>query len=74
MQWEYYTHKVEVEGFMGGHVDVAKIDKQLNELGREGWELVAAEDTNSFEGSSRYVLFIFKRMVEQTAGRGPTGR
>ena len=60
-RWEYYTYKVEAEGLIGGHVDVEKIDQRLNELGREGWELVAVCDTNSFEGSSRYVLFSFKR-------------
>ncbi len=70
MQWEYYTHKVEAQGFMGGHVDVEKIDKELNELGLDGWELVAVCDTNGFEGSSRYVLFTFKRPMRQTGVRG----
>ena len=62
MQWEYRTVKLEAKGWlMGGRVDEGQLDNMLNELGRSGWELVSAFDTNMNQGQTRDVLVIFKR-------------
>jgi hypothetical protein len=60
--WEYKTVELAAEmTFLGGKVDPAKLDALLNDLGRQGWELVSAFDTNWGYGATRFVLAIFKR-------------
>ncbi len=60
-RWEYRTLKIDTSGIMGGKIDEVSLDQQMNSLGMDGWELVAAFDTNRAEGASRHVLAIFKR-------------
>jgi len=62
MRWEYMTLKLAAEGwFLGGKLDVEKLDSQLNALGRDGWEVVSAFDTNQADGASRDIVVILKR-------------
>jgi len=61
MKWEYKTIKLATKGFTGGKFDETKLDKLLNELGSQGWELVSAFDTNQGYGETRDVVVIFKR-------------
>jgi hypothetical protein len=49
------------KGFFGGKVDFQALSDKLNELGEEGWEVVAMEDTNMYEGASRSIVIILKR-------------
>ena len=60
-QWEYKSVKINTHGWMGGILDTEKFDEMLNALGRDGWELVVAFDTNLNEGASREVVATFKR-------------
>jgi len=61
-KWEYFTLKLATKGwFVGGELDVDKLDTHLNDLGAEGWEVVAAFDTNQFKGASRDIVVILKR-------------
>ena len=62
-QWEYWTLKVDTKGLLGGKVDEGGLDRMLNEAGGEGWELVTALDTSQANGSTRHILFTFKRPV-----------
>jgi hypothetical protein len=62
--WEYKTVKLETKGLLGGKVDEAQLDTMMNDLGREGWELAAALDTNQAYGQTRDVVAIFKRPGE----------
>jgi hypothetical protein len=60
--WEYKTIKAGVDSsWLGGKVDETKLEARLNELGRDGWELVVAFDTNMAQGQTRDVVAIFKR-------------
>jgi len=59
--WEYKTIELAAHGFLGGKVDREKFDLMLNDVGRDGWELVAAFDTNQGYGATRDVIAIFKR-------------
>ncbi|MEW6237163.1 MAG: DUF4177 domain-containing protein [Candidatus Omnitrophota bacterium] len=59
--WEYKTIKLGTHGMMGGKLDEEKLDGLMNKLGRDGWELVAAFDTNQAYGASRDIVAIFKR-------------
>lgn len=61
MRWEYKTIKLKAKGFLGGKFDELQLDGVMNDLGREGWELAAAFDTNEAYGSTRDVVVIFKR-------------
>jgi hypothetical protein len=61
MKWEYKTIKLEATGFMGGKIDEAQLDRRMNELGAQGWELGAAFDTDVSGGGTRDVVVIFKR-------------
>jgi len=61
MQWEYKTAKLAAKGLMGGKVDEAQLDRMMNELGAQGWELSAALDTDVAGGGTRDVIVIFKR-------------
>ena len=61
MSWEYKTIKLRAKGFIGGKFDEVRLDAVMNDLGREGWELAAAFDTNEAYGSTRDVVVIFKR-------------
>jgi hypothetical protein len=62
-RWEYKTIKLSTSGFLGGNLDTGAFDNLLNGLGRDGWELVSAFDTNQSYGASRDVVAVFKRPV-----------
>lgn len=62
MRWEYKVFKLAATGFwVGGKLDEARFQEMLNELGREGWELVSAFDTNQGHGTTRDVVSVLKR-------------
>jgi hypothetical protein len=60
-KWEYKTIKVDTKGMLGGILDTTAFDGALNQLGNDGWELVAAFDTNQSYGASREAIAVFKR-------------
>ncbi|HWK55104.1 MAG TPA: DUF4177 domain-containing protein [Hyphomicrobiales bacterium] len=41
MRWEYKVVRFKKGSFMTGQLDMQELEQQLNELGREGWELVS---------------------------------
>jgi len=63
MTWEYRTVMVAAEwaSLMGGKMDSSRLDQTMNEAGRDGWELVAAFDTNMAQGRTHSAVLIFKR-------------
>lgn len=64
MKWEYGTVKVAATGFVGGKLDEDAFTAHLNDLGDEGWELVAVLGTNQGGGTTRDVVAVFKRPRE----------
>lgn len=60
-QWEYFTLKMELSGFLGGKLDTEEFDRNLNKLGEEGWELVSCFCTNASNGYSRDAIAVLKR-------------
>ena len=63
-KWEYQSIKLAATGwFPGGEVDEGELDSNMNALGRDGWELVSAFDTNTAQGQSLDVIVIFKRKL-----------
>lgn len=62
MKWEYKTIKLQAYGFLGGKIDEGGLDKMMNDLGDQGWEISGAFDTNMQAGTTRDVVIIFKRL------------
>ena len=60
-KWEYRTIKVDTKGILGGILDTTAFDGVLNQLGADGWELIAAFDTNQSYGASREAIATLKR-------------
>ena len=63
--WEYKSIKLATSGIFGGKVDLERLDAELNELGRQGWEVVTAFGTNMSGGDSREVIVTFKRPMSE---------
>jgi hypothetical protein len=61
MRWEYRTIKMKIAGWFGSNVDVQELADALNELGREGWELVSTLDLDTGHGHSSELVAVFKR-------------
>lgn len=60
MQWQYMIENLDVGGTVKRNLD-PKDAEQLNKLGKEGWELVAAPMLASGNGISSRIGLIFKR-------------
>jgi hypothetical protein len=59
--WDYKTIHMEAGGLVSPKLDQASLESQLNELGREGWELVGVVGTNDHGGKTRTILAVLKR-------------
>jgi len=64
MKGEYKTLKMATTGFSGGKLDEDTFTDHINDLGDQGWELVAAFDTKQAGGQTRDVIVVFKRPAE----------
>ena len=63
-RWSYATVMFEPGGLFGGKLDGDVFQAKLNEYGAQRWELVSVFDTNRSEGSTRYVVAVFKRPAD----------
>jgi len=63
-KWEYQTLTLEATGLLGGKIDVEGYKKSLNEMGREGWELIEQVASAQGYGYTRYIICTFKRELE----------
>lgn len=66
-RFEYHTLDVPVDNDIWGgksKIDTQKLSDALNELGKEGWELVSSVDLNIAYGASKSVLFMLKRELQ----------
>ena len=60
IQWEYKTIAIKPKSiWSGAFQDNDAMDKILNELGKEGWELVST----FFNSSNFQIVSIFKRPI-----------
>lgn len=62
-RWEYCVHKFSPTGWVGGKVDAASLERSLNDLGAQGWEVTGVIETNQYEGATRHVVVLLKRPV-----------
>ncbi|HUT02631.1 MAG TPA: DUF4177 domain-containing protein [bacterium] len=63
MKWEYKTLKLAATGFSGGKINQAKLERSINVLGSEDWELVTSFVTAQGSGYTKDVFLLFKREV-----------
>lgn len=63
-KFEYKVIEFKPGGFWGTKLDAVDIETQLNKMGEEGWELLNSLDTNEYNGATKKLLFIFKRLRE----------
>ncbi len=63
-KYEYQTRMIDAKGFFGGKVNIEQYTAELNEMGREGWELIETTASNQDFGSTRYLICVFKRELE----------
>jgi hypothetical protein len=45
----------------GGKVNFQELSEVLNELGRDGWEVINGTDINRYQGETGNVMIILKR-------------
>lgn len=65
-KWEYRTVYFDMHSGFGSQpkLDHTLVDKKLNELGKEGWELVTAFGKDETEGWTKVVYCILKRPMD----------
>lgn len=66
MKWEYKTIKMTTHTtFNAGKPSEGAFDRAMNELGEQGWELVAVFPLTQTIGETRDVVVAFKRQLGQ---------
>ena len=61
IEWEYKAVKLRLRGFLGGKIDQEELERTMNEIGADGWELVSALSTALYQGRTQDAALIFKR-------------
>jgi Domain of unknown function (DUF4177) len=59
-KFEYKTLKTREKGFWSGKIDTNELELYLNKMGFEGWELVSAVETNTYQGGTNEIVFVLK--------------
>lgn len=62
-RFEYKTLKTREKGFWSGKLDTEELELYLNKLGFEGWEMVSSVETNTYQGGTNEIIFVFKREI-----------
>jgi hypothetical protein len=61
-KFEYKVLDVPSKGmWFGGKIDHQELSDKLNELGKQGWEVVSMSNTNMYNNASRGLIIILKR-------------
>lgn len=62
-RFEYKTVEIKPTGTWTSKFDIVEIDKILNAMGSQGWELVSMEDRNVGYGTTACFYYTFKREI-----------
>lgn len=62
-RFEYKTVQVKPKGAWGAKFDIDEINKMLNEMGSQGWELLFIEQQKINYGNTACFLYTFKREI-----------
>lgn len=58
--WEYKLLIIEVKGFFNRSIEDNNLEKQFNDLGSQGWELINSRDIESSEWTDK-IIYVFRR-------------
>lgn len=61
--FEYKTLEIKPEGKWIAKFDTNSMDAQINELGRQGWELVVITPKTIVNGTLEFYFYTFKRQI-----------
>lgn len=61
--FEYKTLEIKPDGKWFAKFHQEKIDQQINELGKVGWELISVVSKNVGYGSTESFIYTFKRTL-----------
>ncbi len=64
MKWEYKIIKHQTKGISGGSEMIKDLEREMNDLGAEGWELNRAVSPQVDHDVHREVILFFKRPLE----------
>lgn len=59
--WEYKVIEFDPKGVFGGLLELDEVEKTLNELGSQGWEVISTITTNEGAGRTKKVIYTLKR-------------
>jgi len=62
-RFEYKVLDIPTTGWFGGKVDYQALADKLNEVGRQGWEVITMGSPNKYDNGSRNVIIILKREI-----------
>ena len=63
-KYEYKVLKFDMKGWMGGQIDDEEMERRLNSLGAEGWELIRVTPILIDMGRTRLLVATMKRPVQ----------
>jgi Domain of unknown function (DUF4177) len=70
VQWEYSVVPIKTRihsGSMGGDgkPTIEDVEKELNVLGKEGWELVCVQDTSTQDGRIFTIVYLKRQKITE---------
>ncbi len=61
-QFEYKIIRIARKSVWNNKIDYEELEKGLNELGKQGWEVTQATNSNMYENKFTGVFIILKRI------------
>lgn len=62
-QFEYKIYRIARKSLWNNKVDYEAIEKELNELGSKGWEVVSSTNSQLYENKLTGTFIILKRLL-----------
>jgi hypothetical protein len=60
---EYKFLRTKDEGWFTVSINFDEMERKLNRLGQEGWDVVTSLDINSGQGGTKEVVLLLKRYI-----------
>jgi hypothetical protein len=60
-KWEYLTEVIDTKGVFSPKIDTTQFNQALNNLGKEGWELIDKTPIALDAGRTATIVCVFKR-------------
>jgi len=60
-KWEYFTEVINTKGVFTTKIDASEFNQILNDLGKEGWELIDKTPMALEVGKTTSIVCVFKR-------------